>query len=87
MTAVAVESVLGANGAVLEEQASGVEAAGEAGVVESDGVPAVASVDVDSGLEEVAEPVDVSGARGFEDVSVGDSFGRQGWAVVLEVDV
>ena len=87
MTTVAVESMLGANGAVFEKQPSGVEASGEAGVVESNGVPTVASVDVDSGLEEVAEPVDVSGAGGFENVSVGDFFGRQGRSVVLEVDV
>ena len=62
VAAVAVEGVFGADGAGLEEEAGGVEVAGEAGVVEGDGVPMVAGVDVDgAGVEEVAEVVEVAG--------------------------
>lgn len=51
VAAVAVEGVLGADGADLEEHPGGVEMAGEAGVVEGDGVPLVASIDVEAGVE------------------------------------
>lgn len=51
MAAVAIEGMLGADGAALEEHPDGVEMTGEAGVVEGDGVPLVAGVDVDAGLQ------------------------------------
>ena len=53
VAAVAVEGVLGADGAALEEHAGGVEVAGEAGVVEGNGVPLVAGVDVHPRLQQV----------------------------------
>lgn len=51
VAAVAIEGMLGADGAALEEHPDGVEMTGEAGVVEGDGVPLVAGVDVDAGLQ------------------------------------
>lgn len=88
MAAIAVEGVLGANSAVGEQHPGGVEVSGEAGVVEGDGVPLVTRVDVDAGLEEVAEPIDIAGAGGLEEVTCGDLLeghrgGEVGW---VEVD-
>ena len=45
--------------------------AGEAGVVEGDGIPLVPGVDVDgAGVEEISEAVEVAGARGGKNVAV-----------------
>lgn len=62
VAAVAVKGVLVADGAALEQHTGGVEMAGEAGVVDGDGVPLVAGVDVDARVQEVSEAVDVAGA-------------------------
>lgn len=68
VAAVAVEGVLGADGAAVEEEAGSGEVAGEAGVVQGGGVPGVAAVDVGAGVDEVAEAVDVAGPRRLEQV-------------------
>lgn len=48
VAAVAVEGMLGADGSALEEHPGGIEMAGEASVVEGDGIPLVAGADVDA---------------------------------------
>lgn len=87
MAAIAVESALGADGAGLKEHAGSLDVAGEAGVVEGDGVPLVPGVDVDAGLQKVAEAIDVAGARRLEDVAGGDFFEGYGRLEVLWVEV
>lgn len=87
MAAVAVERVLGANRAALEQHPRGVQVARQARVVKGHGVPLVAGVDVDAGLDEVPEAVDVAGAGGREDVAVGDPLEGDGAAEVGRVEV
>lgn len=84
---VAVERVLGADRATLEQHPRGVQVAREARVVKGHGVPRVAGVDVDAGLEEVPEAVDVAGAGGREDVAVGDPLEGDGATEVGGVEV
>lgn len=72
VAAVAIKGMLGADGAALEQHTGGVKMAGEAGVVDGDGVPLVPGVDVDTGVQEIAEAVDVAGAGGLENVAVRD---------------
>jgi hypothetical protein len=57
-----------ADGARLEQQPHGVGLAGEAGVVERDGVPAVARVQVGPSFDKGGEPGAVAGARRLVDV-------------------
>lgn len=87
MAAVAVKGALGADGAGLEQHPRGVSVAGEASVVERDGVPAVARVDVGAALEEVGEPVAVAGARRLEEVAAGDLLEGHRRLKVLRVEV
>ena len=72
VAAVAVEGALGADGAGLEQHPRGLGVAREAGVVERDGVPAVARVDIGAGLEEEGEAVAVPRPRRLEEVAAGD---------------
>lgn len=44
--------------------------ASKTSIIERDRVPLVPSINVDAGIEKVAETVDISGARGREDVAI-----------------
>lgn len=69
---VAIEGALGADGAGLEQHPRGLGVACEASVVECDGIPAVARVDISAGLEEKGEAVAVPRPRRLEEVAAGD---------------
>jgi hypothetical protein len=56
------------DGARLEQQPHGVGLAGEAGVFERDGVPAVAGVQVGPSFDKVGKPGAVTGVRRLVDV-------------------
>lgn len=72
MATVAVEGALGADGTGLEQHPRGLGVSRQAGVIERDRVPAVASVDVGAGLEEEGKAVAVPGPRRLEEVAAGD---------------
>lgn len=77
VAAVAVEGVLGADGAALEEHAGGVEVARQARVVERHRVPLVTRVHVHHArLQQVPEPIHVTRTRRLENVAVWDLLQR-----------
>lgn len=87
MATVAVESVFGANSTTLKQHASSIEMAGETSVVQSDGIPLVSCIDVDSGLEEIAKAVNVAGPRSGKNVAVWDLLEGNGRAEIGRVEV
>lgn len=87
MAAVAVEGALGADGPGLEQHPGGVGVAGEAGVVERDGVPAVALVDVGAAAEEEGEAGAVPRAGRLEEVPRGDLLEGHRRLEVLRVEL
>lgn len=84
---VAVKGALRTDGTGLEQHSRGLDVAGEAGVVERDGVPAVAGVDVGAGLEEEGEAVAVAGTRRLEEVAGGDLLEAHRRLEVLRVEL
>lgn len=76
MTTVTVEGMFGADSTAFEKHTSGVEVTGETSIVECDGVPLVAGVDVNAAFEKVAETVEVASAGSLEYVAVRDFFKR-----------
>lgn len=87
VAAVPIEGALGADGAGLEKHASRLDVAGEARIVERDGVPGVAGVHVHAGVQEVVEAVEVAGARCLEYVASWDLLERDKGVEVLRVEV
>ncbi|KAK4838801.1 hypothetical protein QYF36_016511 [Acer negundo] len=85
---VAVEGVLRANRAALEQHFGGVNLTAKVGVVERDRVPIVTSVDVnETRVEEKPEAVDVVGVRGLKDIVVGGHLEQDGGIKIRGIKV
>uniref|UniRef100_A0A9I9EKE0 Uncharacterized protein n=1 Tax=Cucumis melo TaxID=3656 RepID=A0A9I9EKE0_CUCME len=74
MTPIAIKCVFRTYSAALEQHSSSVKMSRQAGIVKSDRVPLVASVDINAGFKQVAKAVDISGTRSRENVAVWDLF-------------